>query len=129
MPDSDIEEIWAASTKHTDIVDEFEDKSILCIDCDYAFIWTAGEQVFYRDKDLLNPPKRCKLCKKAKNFRLNACQKARSAGKKHHYEIKAQCAKCQLVTTVPFYPSQGRPVYCRTCFTEIKIRTANGSDG
>jgi CxxC-x17-CxxC domain-containing protein len=23
------------------------------------------------------------------------------------------------VTTIPFYPSQGRPVYCRACFLEM----------
>ena len=28
----------------------------------------------------------------------------------------AVCAECGTSTTVPFKPTQGRPVYCRDCF-------------
>jgi CxxC-x17-CxxC domain-containing protein len=38
--------------------------------------------------------------------------------------MRVTCAKCECVTTVPFYPSQGRPVYCHTCYSEIKQGTA-----
>jgi CxxC-x17-CxxC domain-containing protein len=31
-------------------------------------------------------------------------------------EVSVDCAQCGQQTTVPFYPSQGRPVYCRSCF-------------
>ncbi|MFN2501070.1 MAG: zinc-ribbon domain containing protein [Pyrinomonadaceae bacterium] len=95
---------------------EFEDLSIPCIDCASDFIWTAGEQIFFRDKQLQNPPKRCKECKKAKNRRLEAIETARLTGKKHRIEVRADCARCSTSTTVPFYPCQGRPVYCRACF-------------
>jgi CxxC-x17-CxxC domain-containing protein len=27
---------------------------------------------------------------------------------------------------VPFYPSQGRPVYCRSCFLEMNPHILNG---
>ena len=97
---------------------EFEDLVIPCLDCSHTFIWTAGEQAFYRDKELQNPPKRCKDCKKAKNHRLEAIEIARVTGKRHRIEVAADCARCQKTTTVPFYPSQGRPVYCRACFLE-----------
>jgi CxxC-x17-CxxC domain-containing protein len=30
--------------------------------------------------------------------------------------FEATCAECGATTTVPFKPSQGRPVYCRDCF-------------
>jgi CxxC-x17-CxxC domain-containing protein len=30
------------------------------------------------------------------------------------------CAQCGQQTTVPFYPSQGRPVFCRSCFLSAK---------
>lgn len=107
------------------------DTSLFCIDCTVEFIWTAGEQAFFRDKALLNPPKRCKECKKAKNRRLEAVEIARITGKKQRIEVKAECARCAEVTTVPFYPSQGRPVYCRKCFVEMSAgpsnRSANGS--
>jgi CxxC-x17-CxxC domain-containing protein len=92
---------------------EFEDKSILCIDCSTHFIWTSGEQVFYRDKQLQNPPKRCKEC----------------SGVKQRIEVAVNCARCGQSTTVPFYPSQGRPVYCRSCFLEMNpsLLAGNGT--
>lgn len=98
--------------------DALEDKAIKCIDCSQDFIWTAGEQTFFRDKQLQNPPKRCKECKKAKNQRLEAIELARTTGKRQRIEVRAECARCSLVTTVPFYPCQGRPVYCRDCFSQ-----------
>ncbi|MCW5958953.1 MAG: zinc-ribbon domain containing protein [Pyrinomonadaceae bacterium] len=98
---------------------EFEDTEILCVDCNGLFIWTAGEQTFFRDKGLQNPPKRCKQCKKAKNERLEAINAAQVSGAKQRIEVSVNCAKCKANTTVPFYPSQGRPVYCRSCFLEM----------
>lgn len=108
---------------------EFEDKSILCIDCSTHFIWTSGEQVFYRDKQLQNPPKRCKECKNAKNERIAAIAAAQLSGVKQRIEVAVNCARCGQSTTVPFYPSQGRPVYCRSCFLEMNpsLLTGNGT--
>ncbi len=97
---------------------ELQDKQILCIDCNSEFIWAAGEQVFFRDKGLTNPPKRCRDCKNAKNVRIAAVFAAREAGIKQRIEIAIHCDKCKSYTTVPFYPSQGRPVLCRSCFLE-----------
>lgn len=93
-----------------------EDKPIKCIDCSEDFIWTVGEQTFFRDKGLQNPPKRCKPCKQAKTERIEAVIAAQQAGVKQKIEVAVNCAKCNATTTVPFYPSQGRPVFCRTCF-------------
>ena len=42
---------------------EFQDKSLSCVDCGAPFIWTAGEQLFFADKNFKNEPKRCKSCK------------------------------------------------------------------
>ena len=39
---------------------EFEDKTLVCQDCGKEFIFTAGEQAFYKEKGLDNEPKRCK---------------------------------------------------------------------
>ena len=98
---------------------EFSDVSIVCIDCGSDFVWTAGEQAFFRDKNLQNPPKRCKDCKKAKNERIAALARAQISGVKEKIEVSVKCARCETATTVPFYPSQGRPVYCRSCFLEM----------
>ena len=98
---------------------ESEDKMIFCIDCEKDFVWTIGEQKFYHDKGLQNPPKRCKECKRAKNERISAIADAKAAGVKQKIEVAVYCARCKGYTTVPFYPSQGRPVYCRSCFLEM----------
>jgi len=95
---------------------EYQDRPIRCVDCNENFIWTAGEQVFFHDKGLKNEPKRCKPCKQAKNERLAAIAAAQSSGVRQRIEVSVQCAQCGQQTTVPFYPSQGRPVYCRSCF-------------
>lgn len=95
---------------------DFQDTSLICIDCENSFIWSAGEQLFFHDKGLKNPPKRCKPCKQAKNERLAAIAAAQASGVKQRIEVIVNCAKCSNQTTVPFYPSQGRPVYCRSCF-------------
>src|SRR5215213_1905638 len=88
---------------------EFHDRNIKCVDCGEDFIWTAGEQVFFHDKGLKNEPKRCKPCKQAKNERLAAIAAAQSSGVRQRIEVSVQCAQCGQQTTVPFYPSQGRP--------------------
>lgn len=108
---------------------EFEDKDIVCGDCSVTFTWTAGEQAFFRDKNLLNPPKRCKECKQAKNERLAAIAAAQASGVRQRIEVSVNCARCGEPTTVPFYPSQGRPVYCRSCYLELNPSILNGSHG
>ena len=106
---------------------EFQDRAILCVDCGQEFVWTAGEQLFFHDKGLKNEPKRCKPCKQAKNERLAAIANAQASGVRQRIEVSVQCAQCGQTTTVPFYPSQGRPVYCRSCF--IGSRDADGHNG
>jgi CxxC-x17-CxxC domain-containing protein len=106
-----------------------EDRPILCIDCGQNFIWSAGEQTFFRDKGLQNPPKRCKECKQAKNERIAAITAAQASGVKQRIEVAVKCARCSESTTVPFYPSQGRPVFCRSCFLEMNPTILNGTNG
>lgn len=125
MSDSDFEKDEENRDFPSMIEQDFEDTPILCIDCSHQFIWTAGEQLFFRVKNLLNPPKRCKDCKKAKTRRLEAIEQAHLTGTPHKIEVRANCAKCNTSTTVPFYPSQGRPVYCRQCFIDIKDEMLN----
>ena len=127
MSDTKIEE--TENVNQTSLANdaEFEDKSILCIDCNTNFTWSVGEQVFFRDKQLQNPPKRCKECKQAKNERLAAIAAAQASGIRQRIEVAVNCAKCGAQTTVPFYPSQGRPVFCRSCFLEMNPSVLNGN--
>lgn len=119
MSDSNFNGGSAEVVVSTNAESEFEDKTITCIDCTREFIWTGGEQAFFRDKKLQNPPKRCKDCKQAKNDRLAAIAAAQSSGVRQRIEVSVKCARCGEATTVPFYPSQGRPVFCRSCFLEM----------
>ena len=43
-----------------------EDKKIVCKDCGKEFIFTVGEQEFYKEKGFENDPVRCTECRKAR---------------------------------------------------------------
>jgi CxxC-x17-CxxC domain-containing protein len=92
------------SGQGTSIMD-FIDKTLKCVDCGNEFVFTAGEQLFFHDKQFKNEPKRCK-----------ACKSKRASGKAARPETRTTCSECGAETTVPFKPSQGRPVLCRSCF-------------
>lgn len=49
--------------------EETQDVTIECKDCHEDFVFTAGEQVFFRE-NALNPPKRCGMCRLAKKKRF-----------------------------------------------------------
>ena len=51
---------------------EFQDKSLTCVDCGSEFVWTAGEQMFFADKQFKNEPKRCKACKAKRATRASS---------------------------------------------------------
>ena len=91
---------------------EFQDRTLKCSDCGADFIFTAGEQHFYHDKNFKNEPKRCKTCKSKR-------QGAPASGN-HRVETMTNCSQCGRETTVPFRPTQGRPVFCRDCFLTRK---------
>jgi len=124
MQSSNAADILRASANGAGPDGEYQDLPIHCMDCTDEFIWTAGEQQFFHDKNLLNPPKRCKKCKKAKTQRLEAIELSKATGKRTKFEVQAKCAMCAVVTTVPFYPSQQRPVYCRDCFAKVNVNTS-----
>jgi CxxC-x17-CxxC domain-containing protein len=128
MSEGEFDELEVVTETTSSREAEFEDKAILCIDCNSNFIWSVGEQAFFRDKQLQNPPKRCKECKQAKNERLAAIARAQASGVRQRIEVAVSCAKCGETTTVPFYPSQGRPVYCRSCFLEMNPAILNGGN-
>ncbi len=93
---------------------DFVDKVLKCVDCGNDFVFTAGEQLFFHDKQFKNDPKRCKQCK-AKRAQGNG--QVRS-------ETRTVCSECGMETTVPFKPTQGRPVLCRQCFQQKRPAAA-----
>ena len=42
------------------------DKTIICRDCGNEFVFTVGEQEFYKEKGFDNEPTRCVSCRRAK---------------------------------------------------------------
>src|ERR1019366_10639468 len=41
---------------------EYADRVLKCVDCNAEFVFTAGEQFFFREKQFKNSPKRCNGC-------------------------------------------------------------------
>ena len=101
---------------------DFLDRILKCSDCGSDFIFTAGEQLFFFDRQFKNDPKRCKLCKakRAGLGQIDSGQPGQAAVPAilplSRTETRTECSACGIETTVPFRPTQGRPVFCRSCF-------------
>lgn len=115
----------------------FEDKPIICADCGQEFIHSAEDQARYAERGFTNEPKRCRECRDKRKAQGGGggghSRGPRGGGGGGGYgggggggggagrgapreSYEAVCAACGATTTVPFKPSQGRPVYCRDCF-------------
>jgi CxxC-x17-CxxC domain-containing protein len=101
---------------------EFQDKALTCVDCGTEFIWTAGEQLFFADKQFRNEPKRCKACKTKRATRASTSVGPTTV--RDRVETQTTCSACGKDTTVPFRPTQGRPVFCKECFQQRKFAGA-----
>ena len=86
---------------------EFIDRMLTCVDCRNEFVFSAGEQEFFSEKGFSNIPRRCPACRGKRKF---------PPQKSVHPETRVSCAACGQETTVPFRPTQGRPILCRLCF-------------
>lgn len=101
---------------------QFVDRYLKCSDCGNDFVFTAGEQLFFFDKQFKNDPKRCKLCKaKRAGLGRTANPNAAVALPFSRTETRTECSSCGIETTVPFKPTQGRPVLCRACFQQKRV--------
>lgn len=90
----------------------YQDKTLVCKECGEEFIFTAGEQEFYAEKNFQNEPQRCKACRDAK----------KRAGKASGELFTTVCAKCGKEAKVRFVPKNDRPVYCSECFAAINAQ-------
>ena len=104
-----------------------EDKTIKCVDCGEDFLFTAGEQEFYREKSLTHPPTRCKRCREARKGQRPNRSSGKAPARGRGETFPAVCAECGAETQVPFMPTGERPVYCRDCFQAKK--GASGASG
>jgi CxxC-x17-CxxC domain-containing protein len=91
------------------------------VECGQEFLFTAGEQKFFALKKLVNDPRRCKNCK-VQRAAAGALHGGSSTGRVFvKRETLANCSQCGKQTTLPFCPTQGRPVFCRDCFQHRKM--------
>ncbi|PIZ97375.1 MAG: zinc-binding protein [Candidatus Levybacteria bacterium CG_4_10_14_0_2_um_filter_36_16] len=98
---------------------DFQDQTLVCRDCGKEFVWTAGEQEFYKQKGFDNKPTRCPDCRKNKKRDQNGGGGGdRGFGPRKMYEIT--CSNCGAKDTVPFQPKEGREVLCRNCFQKAR---------
>ncbi|MFN8534414.1 MAG: zinc-ribbon domain containing protein [Dehalococcoidia bacterium] len=96
------------------------DKNLTCRDCSTEFVFTIGEQEFYRAKGLQNEPQRCPTCR--------ANRRREKLGLPTRDMHQVTCAICKGTSFVPFVPRLDRPVYCSNCFEKVKAATADTAD-
>ncbi len=103
----------------------FLDRTLNCRDCGNDFVWTAGEQAFYASKGLENIPGRCPSCRlAARAARQGGAPSA--AGRSREF-FPAVCDRCGVQTQVPFQPRNDRPVFCSSCYDEVRAERAQVS--
>ena len=97
---------------------EYQDKTLTCSDCGMPFTFSASEQEFFASKGFQNEPGRCPDCRAAR-------KQQRGGGYGGGYRQQRQmhdavCAACGKACQVPFEPTNGRPVYCSECYTNVR---------
>lgn len=88
----------------------YEDKTIICADCGQEFVHSAEDQARYAERGFDHEPKRCRDCRTKRKSPSSRGPR----GSRESYEVV--CSECGATTTVPFKPSEDRPVYCRDCY-------------
>lgn len=91
---------------------DIQDKTLICRDCNQPFTFSAGEQDFFLQKGLKNEPKRCSNCR--------LVMRVQRSGDDISKTTEVPCAECGNPTRVPFRPKGYRPVYCVCCFQNKK---------
>ncbi len=96
---------------------QFTDKILKCLRCDSMFVFTADEQVFFNAKQFSHLPTHCKRCRALRSM----------GSLRDRIETRTTCSACGIETTVPFKPTKGIPVMCRSCFQKPKsVTSADG---
>ena len=104
----------------------FEDRDLVCVECNQTFVFTADDQQYHSDKGYTNEPKRCPSCRQAR--RTNRMSDGGGFGGMRREMHPAVCAECGKDTEVPFRPTGERPVYCNECYRQMNPRnTGSGS--
>jgi CxxC-x17-CxxC domain-containing protein len=98
----------------------FTDKVLVCRECGASFIFTSGEQEFFAMKGLQNEPGRCTDCRSIRRQQRDSGGGSMGDYRPRREMHDAVCAQCGQTTQVPFLPRGDRPVYCSTCFEQVR---------
>jgi CxxC-x17-CxxC domain-containing protein len=98
------------------------DLSLTCRDCGRTFLFSAGEQQFFTERNFV-PPTRCPACRATRRATRQdadgvSLERAGFASGQPRPLFPATCADCGRDTMVPFEPRPGRTVYCRDCYQQ-----------
>jgi CxxC-x17-CxxC domain-containing protein len=115
----------------------YTDETLTCVDCNAAFIFSAGEQEFFAQKGFANKPNRCPDCRAARKASKGSGGSSGSYGggggggrgnyggggggggaRAQREMFQATCSACGKIAEVPFQPRGDKPVYCRECFSK-----------
>ncbi len=86
----------------------YQDKTLVCKECGVEFVFSAGEQEFYAEREL-DAPQRCKECRNARKSR-----------QPHRVMYEIVCAQCGKVDKIPFEPRHDIAIYCNECYNKNK---------
>lgn len=93
----------------------YEDQQLQCVECGKIFVFPAEDQEFYAKKGY-SEPKRCSECRESRKARSNNSRGGGGGYGRERREYPVTCAACGCETTVPFKPSNERPVFCSDCY-------------
>ena len=115
----------------------FNDKTLVCRDCNQEFVFTSGEQEFYASKGLTNSPTRCPSCRSARKAQSGGGYNDRRGGggggggyrdrgdRDSRQMYSATCSSCGGEALVPFQPRGDKPVYCSNCYQSAGSSRSN----
>jgi DNA-directed RNA polymerase subunit RPC12/RpoP len=50
--------------------EDFQDRTLTCLDCGKEFVFSAGEALYYWQRNLISPPKRCPECRRRRKVTI-----------------------------------------------------------
>jgi CxxC-x17-CxxC domain-containing protein len=92
----------------------YEDRKLICRDCQKEFVWSAGEQSFFETKGF-GAPSRCTECRKKNKMQRNSPAATATVSNSVH---EITCSVCGKVSEVPFKPRNPQGVLCADCFAK-----------
>jgi CxxC-x17-CxxC domain-containing protein len=104
------------------------DEERLCERCGATFWFRAGERRFFAKRGLVDPPRRCTPCRRARKAAARRGPTARpdpiSSGPRDSVQPSDAalprgtplCALCGAAARVPFHVAVHRPVACEACY-------------